>query len=321
MFQHFQNQSFSTVYVAKPEYLAELCAEIEDVSFTIDNLVFSSRRLANPCFALDLWFNPVVVNVVSISEAVARLRQAGKFWFLNPLTHIRRSRLIAEQLRKLPPLPRSFPIEEPLPEIGCFSLLDHNTLLYATQRWKKWPLGHCHFIEDRVNPPNRAYLKLWEALSLLANKPAPGETALDLGAAPGGWTSVLQSLGTQVTAVDKAPLDPRIAALPGVSFLQQSAFALEPQDWDKKLDWLVCDLACYPERLYALLHKWLAADKAKHYLFTIKLQGDTNLQMIQQFKDIPGSRTLHLFHNKHEATFFYPATGETHVEGTPASEQ
>jgi 23S rRNA (cytidine2498-2'-O)-methyltransferase len=305
----FANQAFSVIYIAKPDYLRELCDEVGDVSFTLGNLVFSSREIANPCFALDLWLDPVVQNFTSISEAANLLRQQGKFWHLNPVAQVRRSRLIEEQLRKLPVLTRSFPIVEPLPEIGCFSLLDKNTLVFTKRRWKKWPLGHCQFLEDKHNPPNRAYLKLWEALSLFDHLPQPEETAFDLGASPGGWTYVLQSLGVKVTAVDKAPLDPRIAALPGVSFLKQSAFALAPSDLDHKLDWLVCDLACYPERLYALLTQWLEADKARHYIFTIKLQGETNLAMIERFKNLPGSRTVHLFHNKHEATFFYPAGG------------
>jgi 23S rRNA (cytidine2498-2'-O)-methyltransferase len=298
---------FSVVYVAKPDYLKELCEEVEEVSFIIENLVFSPRQIPDLCFALDIWFDPVVVEFTSISEAASILRQAGRFWFLNPLTHLRRSHLIEEQIRKLPPLQRSFPLESALPEIGCFGLLDKNTLVHATKRWKKWPLGHCQFIEDKKNPPNRAYLKLWEALSLCDFYPKKGETALDLGASPGGWTYVMQTLGTEITAVDKAPLDPRIANLPGVSFLKQSAFALDPFSFDKKVDWLLCDIACYPERLYNLLNKWLAADKAKHYIFTIKLQGETKLELLKLFKAIPNSRTLHLFHNKHEATFLYPA--------------
>jgi len=31
--------------------------------------------------------------------------------------------------------------------------------------------------------------KLWEALTRIGRWPGPGEVALDLGAAPGGWTS------------------------------------------------------------------------------------------------------------------------------------
>lgn len=307
---------FSAVYVAKPEFISELCDELENVSDVIGNLVFSPVIKQDVCFALDVWWDPKVIQFNSISEAVRELRQAGKFWYLNPLENVRRSHLITEQLRKLPQIQLVFPLHETIPDIGCFSLLDKNTLVYSARRWKKWPMGHYQFIEDKHNPPNRAYLKLWEALSLLDHLPKPGETALDLGASPGGWTYVMQSLGTQVTAVDKAALDPHIANLPGVSFLRQSAFALNPETWTGKIDWLLSDIACYPDRLYELLTRWIASNKAKQLIFTVKLQGKTDLSIIRQFQAIPDSSTLHLFNNKHEVTFFHPAISSLDKPGT-----
>lgn len=301
------NNAFSTIYVVKPEYAEELGLEIEDVSAILGNLIFSPLEKNNLCFALDVWHEPSLIEFNSISEAARILRSAGKFWFLNPIANIRRSCLIQEQLPKLPPLERKFPLENPIPEIGCFSLLDKNTLVFSTKRWKKWPLGHCQFIEDKQNPPNRAYLKLWEALTLLNHYPKVGDSVVDLGASPGGWTYVMQSLGAQVTAIDKSHLDAKIARLPRVTFLKESAFAINPQIWEQNIDWLLCDVACYPERLYDLTLRWIASNKVKNMIFTIKLQGKTNIEMINKFKAIPNSRTVHLFHNKHEATFFYPA--------------
>ncbi|MHB1946607.1 MAG: SAM-dependent methyltransferase [Gammaproteobacteria bacterium] len=298
----------SAIYVTKPEYLDELTHELQEVSQIKGNLVFSSKHKQDICFALDVFLNPVIIDFESISAAAKILRQAGKFWYLNPIENIRRSRLIESELRKLPSLKHEFPITTPLIDIGCFSLLDKNTLIYSTNRWKKPPLGDFQFIEDKHNPPNRAYLKLWEALALLGRYPVAGETAIDLGASPGGWSYVMQSFGTKVTAVDKAPLDPKIARLPNISFLKQSAFALDPNSLAHTIDWLLCDVACYPERLYDLTLNWIAANKAKQMIFTIKLQGETNLEIINKFQSIPGARVIHLFQNKHEATFFYPAT-------------
>ncbi len=302
--------SFKAIYLAKPEYINELCAELGDVSTVIDNLVFSTQQKPDVCFALDVWLEPNLVKFESISEAARILRAAGKYWFPNPITHIRRAHLIMSELRKLPILTHTFPLKNDIPPIGCFSLLDKNTLLYSATRWKKPPLGDHQFIEDKKNPPNRAYLKLWEALTLLGNYPKPGELALDLGASPGGWSYVMHTLGTRVTAVDKAPLDPRIQNLPTLTFLQQSAFALEPEKFEEKIDWVLCDVACYPDRLYDLVNKWLESGKAKQLIFTIKLQGETNLEAIKKFQAIPGARVINLFHNKHEATFFYPAPKE-----------
>ncbi|HBI21748.1 MAG TPA: SAM-dependent methyltransferase, partial [Legionella sp.] len=220
---------------------------------------------------------------------------------------VRRSRLIEAQLRQCTSLERQFPIETDIPPIGGFSLLDQNTLIYSANRFKKWPFGTCYFIEDKINPPNRAYLKLWEAFMLLGRHPKSGDTALDLGASPGGWTYVMQSLGASVTAVDKALLEPKIAALPGVQFLQQSAFALDPTLLDQTYDWVLSDIACYPERAFALIMKWIASGRGTQLIFTIKLQGKIEPATLQKFKDIPHSRILNLFYNKHEATFFYPA--------------
>lgn len=298
--------NFTNIYVTKTDYLDELCRELGD-STVMGNLVLSSHQKHDVCFALDVWLNPTLLTFESISQAVHCLREKGKYWFLNPVENVRRSRLIEAELRKLPSLEQNFPIKESLPAIGCFSLLDKNTLVYSTERWKKPPLGDFRFIEDKYNPPNRAYLKLWEALSLLERLPCAGENAIDLGASPGGWTYVMQSLGARVTAIDKALLEPRITALPGVQFLKQSAFAFDPESLAQPIDWLLCDVACYPERLYPLVIKWIQSKKAKQMIFTVKLQGETNLAIIQQFQAIPGSRVIHLNQNKHEATFFYPA--------------
>lgn len=301
-------KNYAAVYFAKPEFVAELCQELNnDVSHVIENMVFSTHKKLNTCFALDIWLEPQQVSFQSISEAVKILRQAGKFWYLHPLQQVRRSRLIEEQLRKLPSLPQTFPLPSELPPIGAFSLLDQHTLIYSTKRTNPWPKGQCAFIEDKVNPPNRAYLKLWEALTLLGKYPKLGDTVLDLGASPGGWTHVMQSLGATVTAVDKAPLDAKIMKRPGVHFLQQSAFALDPNTLEQTYDWVLSDIACYPDRAYTLIMKWIASGKAKQMIFTIKLQGKIELATLQPFQDIANSRLLNLYYNKHEVTFFYPA--------------
>ncbi|HAT8178572.1 TPA: SAM-dependent methyltransferase [Legionella pneumophila] len=297
---------FSTVYVTKPEFIEELSEELGDVSNRLGCLVFSPHQKLDVCFALDVWLEPKIVPFQSISEAAKILRQAGKFWYLHPIAEIRRSRLIEGQLRKCPSLMSHFPVANDIPPIGVFSLLDKNTLLFSSKRLKKWPDGQCYFIEDKVNPPNRAYLKLWEALFLLNKYPKPSETVLDLGASPGGWTYVMQSLGTQVTSVDKAELDMKIMTLPGVSFLKQSAFAIDPEQLTESYDWVLSDVACYPDRAYSLIQKWIASKKAKQLIFTIKLQGKTDLNTIKPFQCIPDSKVINLFYNKHEATFFYP---------------
>ncbi len=169
-------------------------------------------------------------------------------------------------------------------------------MLASGSKSSPFPNGECRFLEDHIGPPSRAYLKLWEALTRLGIRPGPGDDCLDLGASPGGWTWVLARLGAEVTAVDKAPLDPAVAAMPGVSAMIESAFALPP----RPVDWLVCDVIAYPARTLALLERWLPF--ARHVVCTIKFQGDTDHDSAERIAALPGVRLVHLFHNKHELT-------------------
>ena len=163
--------------------------------------------------------------------------------------------------------------------------------------------GEVAFVEDKTGPPNRAYLKLWEALVRLRRWPQPGERCLDLGASPGGWTWVLAKLGADAIAIDKAPLDPKVAAMKGVSWRGESAFALEPESVGP-VDWLFSDIVCYPERLLRLVERWRASGLVKNFVCTIKFQGATDHAAAAAFAAIPGAQVLHLHHNKHELTFF-----------------
>jgi len=72
-------------------------------------------------------------------------------------------------------------------------------------------------------PLNRAQHKLREALAVFEIELRPGMRALDLGAAPGGWATVLAEAGCSVVAVDKGELDPQVAQRPEVQHLRMSA--------------------------------------------------------------------------------------------------
>lgn len=70
---------------------------------------------------------------------------------------------------------------------------------------------------------SRAEFKLLEALSVFGiGLPAAGR-ALDLGAAPGGWTRLLAAKMARVTAVDPAVLDTRVAAIANVQAARMTA--------------------------------------------------------------------------------------------------
>ena len=113
---------------------------------------------------------------------------------------------------------------------------------------------------------------------------------------------MLQQLGGEVISVDKAPLDPAVVALPRVRFLQESAFGLAPESLGR-VDWVLCDVACYPERLLGLVQRWLDSGVCARFVCTVKLQGAADQGVLERFAAIAGSRLVHLFHNKHELTW------------------
>jgi 23S rRNA (cytidine2498-2'-O)-methyltransferase len=190
--------------------------------------------------------------------------------------------------------------------LGSWTLIDARTLLASPRCTSPFPNGEARFVEDKHAPPSRAYLKLWEALTLLGAYPKPGELCLDLGASPGGWTWVLATLGARVISVDKAALDRRVAAMTGVEARRESVFGVDPRSVGP-IDWLLSDVVCYPARLLRLVERWLAAGTCRRFVCTLKFQGATDHETARRFAAIPGSRLLHLHHNRHELTWVKPS--------------
>jgi Predicted SAM-dependent methyltransferase len=187
--------------------------------------------------------------------------------------------------------------------MGAFTLLDENSMLASPVCSSPFPNGEFEFVEDREGPPSRAYRKLWEALLLAHEMPGPGQKCVDAGACPGGWTWALAGLGAEVLAIDRAELDPRIAAMQGVSCLRHDAFTLRPEDIGP-VDWLCSDVICYPPALLKWIGSWLDSGLAKNFVCTIKMQGSLfDKASTDAFAAIPGSRVLHLWHNRHELTW------------------
>ena len=260
-----------------------------------------------PAWAQNVWYAPETWPVPSIKAAVRTLKGIQRNWALLPSDGpYRRAALIAEQLPPVAARALQFPESPPTAPLGGWTLVAPARLVAAAETESPVPHGEPRFVEDRAGPPNRAYLKLWEALTVLGTHPAPGAHCLDLGAAPGGWTWVLAQLGAKVEAVDKAPLAPAVAALPGVSVRQDSAFALSPASVGP-VDWLVCDVVCYPQRLLGLLRRWRDSGLAARMICTVKFQGTTDFAALDAIRRDLGGSLRHLAHNKHEVTWFWPS--------------
>ncbi|MBX7149302.1 hypothetical protein K1X76_09475 [bacterium] len=295
--------NIQSAYLAHPDFENELEDELGKGFVKKERWYFSDKPPINSVWAQDIWLDPQLIPIASISDAVKKLRALGLHWHLHSIDHHRRAALIQAELPKLKNPLVIFPDIPTIKAAGGWMLWDKDTLLASPHRSHLYPDGLIPFVEDKETPPNRAYLKLWEALTLLAKRPQQGEICLDLGSSPGGWTWVLQTLGAQVISVDKAPLDSKIAKLPNIQFFQESAFGIDPKRFGK-IDWLCCDVACYPERLYEMVQKWLEAGTCKNFVCTIKLQGKTDWAMLNKFRALKKTKVIHLYHNKHELTLF-----------------
>ena len=290
-------------YLAPEDYLAEVREELGDLVVDIHGRLVLARGPAKPvAWAANVWFDPMRIPIVSIGDAAKKLRAIQRNWALYSLASHRRAALIAQNLPKVSAKPLVFGAGAPKAPLGSWTLIEAATMLASPHCSSAFPNGEVQFVEDRAAPPSRAYLKLWELFTILGARPEPGDLCVDLGASPGGWTWVLQQLGARVLSVDKAALDDRVAGLPGVEYRHGSAFSLDPRAVGS-VDWLFSDVVCYPRRLLALVQRWIAAGNVRRFVCTVKFQGATDFETVRQFAAIPGSRLLHLHHNKNELTW------------------
>jgi len=135
-----------------------------------------------------------------------------------------------------------------------------------------WPLGIPR-LRMPGSAPSRSTLKLAEAFAVLldnADRAAlrPGLHAVDLGAAPGGWTWQLARRGLKVTAVDNGPLKGSVAADPLVTHLREDGLRWRPR---RAVDWLVCDIVEQPLRIADLIGHWIADGATRRAIFNLKL--------------------------------------------------
>ncbi|HYW02855.1 MAG TPA: 23S rRNA (cytidine(2498)-2'-O)-methyltransferase RlmM [Gammaproteobacteria bacterium] len=136
-----------------------------------------------------------------------------------------------------------------------------------------WPGGVARLRRPR-GAPSRSALKLDEALQLFLGPERrehllkPGMTAVDLGAAPGGWTWQLARRRLQVTAVDNGPLNPGLAGDRHVRHLREDGFRFRPP---RPVDWMVCDIADRPARVADRAARWIAGGWCRRSIFNLKL--------------------------------------------------
>jgi 23S rRNA (cytidine2498-2'-O)-methyltransferase len=177
-----------------------------------------------------------------------------------------------------------------------------------------WPLGIPRIRMPR-EAPSRSTLKLAEALQVFlgtdeAKLLQPDMRAVDLGAAPGGWTWQLINRGLHVSAVDNGPLKGDLVDNAMVKHLRMDGFRYIPK---KQVDWMVCDMVEKPSRIAQLVAQWLTERWARHIIFNLKLPMKKRYEEVlrckrlieeaAEAKDLRADvRIRQLYHDREEVT-------------------
>lgn len=170
--------------------------------------------------------------------------------------------------------------------------------------------------------PSRSTMKLAEAIEVFMDHSEQtrilrqGMQAVDLGAAPGGWTWQLVKRGIRVTAVDNGMMKGTLTNHPLVLHLKQDGFKYVPR---KSVDWLVCDMVEKPSKVATLIAEWFASGWCRHAIFNLKLPMkqrvaalDSALNGIRKRLENEGinyrMQAKQLYHDREEVTVFLTKT-------------
>lgn len=269
-------------------------------------------------WATDIAWGAYEIEIPSIAQGGKNLKTAAHDagvksprWIRLEGLHHRRAALVGESLPEGIASPISYSrgvkrTETRAPLAGFF-LISPERAVAVFDSLSPYVGGLVPLAEEKRGPPSRAYLKLWEICARLEaagiRPPRAGDSTIDIGSCPGGWTWALAELGAEVFSIDGAPIDPAVAKRPEVTFRKGDAFRLEP----RKFDWLFSDMICEPKRLPELIEKWRAVG-VERFALSVKFKGQAdapeNAEALDRLRAIPGGKLRHLRQNKHELTWF-----------------
>jgi 23S rRNA (cytidine2498-2'-O)-methyltransferase len=169
-----------------------------------------------------------------------------------------------------------------------------------------------------ASAPSRSTLKLEEAFHVFlpqddfARLLKPGMTAVDLGAAPGGWTWQFVSRGMRVVAVDNGRIDGQLLLTGLVQHIRGDGFAFAPK---RPVDWMACDIVEQPSRIALLVAQWVARKWCKYSIFNLKLPMKKRYEEMNRCREIIRSELekggiryelsiKQLYHDREEVTGF-----------------
>lgn len=170
-----------------------------------------------------------------------------------------------------------------------------------------WPGGRLQLAKPK-GQISRSEFKLEEIIRTnLAELPTEG-TALDLGAAPGGWTRILLNRGMKVWAVDSGQLDRRLAGKAGLTYVPTLAGPFLAEN-EQKFDLVVNDMRMEPGISANVMNSAARfVPSGGMAVMSIKIPAESSalreiketLRVLRREWKIEAVRQL--FHNRHEVT-------------------
>ncbi|EGC28997.1 hypothetical protein DICPUDRAFT_43486 [Dictyostelium purpureum] len=136
-------------------------------------------------------------------------------------------------------------------------------------------------IERDQIPPSRAYKKLIESFETLGTTPSPSSTVVELGAAPGGWTSILERLYSQeneklkIYTIDRSKLDSQFKTSTSITHTYGDGTKFTPSNIgglgnNTRVDWLFNDMAIPASKSLEVLEKWIKNKNTTYFVWAIK---------------------------------------------------
>ena len=179
-------------------------------------------------------------------------------------------------------------------------------LSWAADNLSDWVGGEQRFRRER-GQISRAEFKLLEALSVFRLSLPKGGMALDLGAAPGGWTRVALHNGLRVVAVDPAELHPSLTQRADVEHAHLVAQRFLTQD-KRRFDLILNDLRMDARGSTEIMGRaYSRLEQGGLAIMTIKLPQAHQAQIVKRalaeltrHYALIGARQL--FHNRSEVT-------------------
>ena len=179
-------------------------------------------------------------------------------------------------------------------------------LSWAADNLSNWAGGEQRFRRER-GQISRAEFKLLEALAVFRIVLPSGGQALDLGAAPGGWTRVALHRGMRVVAVDPADLHPSLGQHPQVRHAPIVAQRFLTED-KRRFDLLLNDMRMDARgSCQVMLRAYDHLAEGGTAIMTVKLPQRQQARIAQRaLSDLTRRYALigarQLFHNRSEIT-------------------